>query len=338
MARARCHGFHRRDIAVPGGQSGQGDLSSHLAPRTISITGPGIGACRSFDRDVRNCRHRCDTITACWRRSTHLREWAATTQDALISHFETRPAVWVGASRDWCNENCDNRSSRIRRPIQCLCVRGTREPALIFNEQAATLDDLLRKIFEKLLNEGEQVDPTRGPNVEIVGAALELTNPRARLSRTETRRKVVSGLGELCWYLRGTNDAEPILYYVQQYAENVEDDGTVHGGYGPRLFGSADQNQFQNIVDHLRRSPNSRRAVIQLFDRTDIYGEKRYGDVPCTCTLQLFIRSDHLHLVVNMRSNDAYLGLPHDIFVFTMLQEFAARELDIDLGRYPRSR
>jgi thymidylate synthase len=35
-----------------------------------------------------------------------------------------------------------------------------------------------------------------------------------------------------------------------------------------------------------------------------------------------------------MRSNDAYLGLPHDIFAFTMLQEIMARSLGVDLGTY----
>jgi thymidylate synthase len=35
-----------------------------------------------------------------------------------------------------------------------------------------------------------------------------------------------------------------------------------------------------------------------------------------------------------MRSNDAYLGLPHDIFAFTMLQEMIARSLGVDVGFY----
>jgi thymidylate synthase len=35
-----------------------------------------------------------------------------------------------------------------------------------------------------------------------------------------------------------------------------------------------------------------------------------------------------------MRSNDAYIGLPHDIFCFTMLQEVLARTLGIVLGPY----
>lgn len=35
-----------------------------------------------------------------------------------------------------------------------------------------------------------------------------------------------------------------------------------------------------------------------------------------------------------MRSNDAYLGLPHDIFAFTMLQEIVARSLKVEVGWY----
>ena len=35
-----------------------------------------------------------------------------------------------------------------------------------------------------------------------------------------------------------------------------------------------------------------------------------------------------------MRSNDIFIGLPHDIFCFTMLQEIVARLLYVDLGTY----
>ncbi len=35
-----------------------------------------------------------------------------------------------------------------------------------------------------------------------------------------------------------------------------------------------------------------------------------------------------------MRSNDAYLGLPHDVFCFTMMQELVAAELGLEVGEY----
>jgi thymidylate synthase len=39
-------------------------------------------------------------------------------------------------------------------------------------------------------------------------------------------------------------------------------------------------------------------------------------------------------MLTTMRSNDSYIGLPHDIFCFTMLQEVMARTLSVGLGSY----
>ena len=39
-------------------------------------------------------------------------------------------------------------------------------------------------------------------------------------------------------------------------------------------------------------------------------------------------------MFVYMRSNDAFIGLPHDVFSFTMIQEIVARSLDVDVGTY----
>ena len=46
------------------------------------------------------------------------------------------------------------------------------------------------------------------------------------------------------------------------------------------------------------------------------------------------LRGERVDMVVFMRSNDAYLGLPHDIFAFTMLQELVARTIGAELGTY----
>ena len=82
----------------------------------------------------------------------------------------------------------------------------------------------------------------------------------------------------------------------------------------------------------LQRKPDSRQAVIQLFDAHDII--ESHNDVPCTCTIQFMIRKKQLHMLTYMRSNDAFVGMPHDIFCFTMLQEIMARTLSVELGQY----
>ena len=49
------------------------------------------------------------------------------------------------------------------------------------------------------------------------------------------------------------------------------------------------------------------------------------------------IRRERLNLFVSMRSNDAFKGLPHDVFAFTMLQEIVARDLGVGVGRYKQA-
>ena len=197
--------------------------------------------------------------------------------------------------------------------------------------KAETLDDLMRSVIEEVHAHGDPIHPTKGWAIELIGGLLELTNPRARLSRTETRGKLFSCLGELCWYLAKSNDLAFIWYYIRDYDQFAED-GKIFGGYGPRLFNWDGLNQVTNVIDLLREKPESRQAVIQVFDRTDILEDHK--DIPCTCTLQFLLRDGKLHLFTNMRSNDAYLGLPHDIFCFTMLQEIIARTLSADIGTY----
>ncbi|MCA0213777.1 MAG: thymidylate synthase [Proteobacteria bacterium] len=161
---------------------------------------------------------------------------------------------------------------------------------------------------------------------------LRLTNPRARLSRTEMRGKIFSCLGEFLWYMRGSNELSVISYYLPKYEQDAEKDGTLYGAYGPRLFGMRGVNQIINVVERLRSSPNSRRAVIELFSAEDLQSGAQ--EIPCTCVLQVVLRKRRLHMIVYMRSNDAFKGLPHDIFSFTMLQELIARSVNAEIGSY----
>src|SRR4051812_33364910 len=100
---------------------------------------------------------------------------------------------------------------------------------------ADRLDDLLAKVFKTVLKKGQALGATRGANRELFGILLHLKDPRARISRTEIKGTVYSGLGELLWYLAGSDALDFICYYAPRYEENSSDGTTVHGAYGPRL-------------------------------------------------------------------------------------------------------
>ena len=136
---------------------------------------------------------------------------------------------------------------------------------------ADTLDDLLVKVFPKILRNGQRVKASKGWNRELSGVVLELRNPLARLSRSETKGTVFSCLGETLWYLAGSNELEFIKYYISIYGKFAESDGTIHGAYGPRLFDMrSGVNQVDNVIKLLRRKPSSRQAVVQLYNAEDL--------------------------------------------------------------------
>jgi thymidylate synthase len=201
---------------------------------------------------------------------------------------------------------------------------------------ADTLDDLLRTVFQRLLRSKNRPSPTKGANREDIGALLTIRKPRARFSRTERRATLFSCLGETLWYLSGSDQLDVIEYYIKGYRgfSKLPDDVTsAPGAYGPRLFGTGSkENQVAKIIQMLSdpQKHDTRQAVIQLFERHDTGGL----DVPCTCNIQFFARGKILHCYVSMRSNDAYLGLPHDVFAFTMLQEIVARSIRHEVGEY----
>ena len=126
-----------------------------------------------------------------------------------------------------------------------------------------TLDDLLRSVFSRILKRGLHVSASRGDNREVFCVLLELSNPLARLSRTESKGRPFSALGELLWYLSGSDDRSFIGYYIRDYESGGGD--AVWGAYGPRLSDMRGIDQLAQVRELLRRRQSSRRAVIQLY-------------------------------------------------------------------------
>jgi thymidylate synthase len=209
---------------------------------------------------------------------------------------------------------------------------------MTFEEQ--TLDDVLNRVYTALLDDRPKTLASKGPHYEQIGALICLRDPRARLSWSQDRLVPYSSIGEVLWYLAGSDEPDFISYYIPAYRDTPLQDGRVPGAYGPRIFGPPPMNQIDSAIALLRQRPTSRRAVAQIFSAADLAASlgstdaKDLPEVPCTCTLQFLIRDGKLNLVAHMRSNDAYLGLPHDVFCFTMIQELVARGVGVELGSY----
>jgi thymidylate synthase len=197
---------------------------------------------------------------------------------------------------------------------------------------ADTIDDLMNDAYTHVLEQGVTIAPTNGQAKELFGVIVELKKPRARVSRSQNRERIFSALGELLWYLSGSDDVDQIAYYVSFYKDfGASVDGHVLGAYGPRLMHFDQINQVEAVIKMLKKNPDSRNAVIQLFDHRD----EKYA--PCTLALQFAVRDGRLVMMTSMRSNDLFWGFPHDLFAFSMIQEIIARSVGIDIGHYYHS-
>ena len=221
--------------------------------------------------------------------------------------------------------------------------------------------DRFDHIFDRLLWEvslhPQFICSPRGQKVkESLVVSFELTNPRARLLSCPTRKADYGfAVGEFLWYWTGRRDLESLLYYNKRAKDFSNDGLTVNSAYGYRLrergvFAGVDRHvygsgatQWETCVKTLEDDPDSRRAVMLINmpedEREAVFcGSK---DVPCTLSLQFFIRDNKLHLHVLMRSNDVMWGLTYDLFSFTLMQECMLLELQqypkfekLELGSY----
>lgn len=196
-------------------------------------------------------------------------------------------------------------------------------------------DETLRKLYIELSESTDTFEASKGKGKDLLGPKIILKDPRARISATATRGRLISALAEFCWYMSGSADLDFIRFYLPEYPPE-DATGSLEEAYGPRLIGTGQFgrsfNQIERVIDRLKQKPDTRRAVISILEPSDL--EPNKAEAPCTISLQFVRRRERLHLVAMMRSNDAYLGFPHDVFCFTMIQELVARSLGVKMGEY----
>lgn len=166
---------------------------------------------------------------------------------------------------------------------------------------------------------------------EILNAQIVLLDPTRGIVDSKIRKMPIRyAVGELAWYLSGSNKAADIGQY-SKFWNDISDDGeTLNSAYGYRIYEKFGFDQWEHAKYLLKADPFSRQAVIHIKDASNVPTK----DTPCTLSLQFQIRGGHLHLTTNMRSNDIWLGFPFDVFAFTFLQIKMAMELGVKVGTY----
>lgn len=195
------------------------------------------------------------------------------------------------------------------------------------------------RLLKDVVREGQIVSPRGMSTYEMPWVQIEVADPLTFPLEVNGREfKDVIGVLEGLSLVGEFNVPELFTDRVSKFAQFM-DGGVLWGAYGQRAHGA-----FGNVVELLKRDPDSRQAVITFYDHDrDLNREKR--DIPCTISAQFLLREHrdgpdtedihwYLDLGISMRSNDLWLGTPYDFIQFAILQASVAQALGARMGRY----
>ena len=186
------------------------------------------------------------------------------------------------------------------------------------------IGDIWFDLVNRLVTGGQKSAPRGKPILERVGVSIELHDILNCLVYDDIRKPSPRfAVAEWLWIWFGREDVASIAQYSKQIAQFSDDGKTFAGAYGPPFA-----QQWPIAVDLLTKDPDSRQAVIDIFQRP----RENTKDVPCTLTMQYLIRQGKLETIVNMRSSDVWVGLIYDVFNFSMLANITAAVLGVEPG------
>lgn len=197
------------------------------------------------------------------------------------------------------------------------------------NDGRTAYADVLAKI--RLF--GRKRPSRNGDTLDLGHTTIVLDDPRDALPRG-VGRGISERLAaaEAIQLIGAFSAPEWLVERAPQLDPYREPSGEFWGGYGDRIGW-----QTRDVVDKLRADPWTRQATVTLWE-ADRDNEPRKRDYPCTValgyTMQPSFTSKKLDMHVTMRSNDAWLGLPYDMFQFTQLMQTVCRMIDVEPGTY----
>jgi thymidylate synthase len=185
------------------------------------------------------------------------------------------------------------------------------------------------ELVELVRNEGRITSPRGMETAELLDVILELKDPRDSLPVGVGRGlHLPIALAEAAQVVGATSNPRLLVRVAPGFQQFREPDGTFYGSYGRRIG-----TQLFHVVHKLEEDPDTRQAVITLWN-PKLDNELGHLDYPCTVMLQFLVRDGKLILHVTMRSNDVWLGVAYDVFMFTQLQLSVAKALGIPTGPY----
>lgn len=142
---------------------------------------------------------------------------------------------------------------------------------------------------------------------------------------------------ELLWFLKGDTNIKYLKdNNVRIWDEWADENGDLGPVYGHQWRNWPAPNgehidQVQQLLDMLKKSPDSRRMIISAWNVADL---PDMALMPCHTMFQFYVADNKLSCQLYQRSADIFLGVPFNIASYALLTMMIAQECGFELGDF----
>jgi thymidylate synthase len=194
--------------------------------------------------------------------------------------------------------------------------------------------DLVRHVLE---HGTRKTDRTGTGTLSVFGHQLRFDLARGFPLVTTKKLHVKSIVHELLWFLRG----ETNIRYLHQHGVTIWDEwADAEGELGPvygrqwRSWpapGGRRIDQIAQVVDEIRRNPDSRRLVVSAWNVAEL---DAMALAPCHVLFQFYVADGRLSCQLYQRSADIFLGVPFNIASYALLTLMVAQVTGLRPGEF----
>lgn len=133
---------------------------------------------------------------------------------------------------------------------------------------------------------------------------------------------------------------------IKEFIEKIKADESFskeYGNLGP-IYGYQWRNwptpggthidQLKNVIEQIKKSPDSRRLIVSAWNVADIDEMAKAGLPPCHCLFQFYVADGKLSCQLYQRSCDTFLGVPFNIASYALLTMIIAQVTGLSLGEF----
>ena len=202
------------------------------------------------------------------------------------------------------------------------------------NKAMKQYQDLLRHI---LATGREKGDRTGTGTISTFGYQMRFDLREGFPLLTTKKLHLKSIIYELLWFLKGDTN----VHYLQEHGVRIwnewaREDGDLGPIYGYQWRSWPDYqgghiDQIQQIIDQLRRDPDSRRILVSAWNVAQL---DQMALAPCHCLMQFYVAEGRLSLQLYQRSADVFLGVPFNIASYALLLMMIAQVTGLEVGDF----